>query len=88
MNVVTLIGSLRADSHNRQLVAAAAALLPAGSHVADVDFSTLPYYSEELDAEGKTPASVEKLRQEIVRFMSYGFPVQDCKFRNSGRARK
>lgn len=66
MNVVTLIGSLRAGSHNRLLADAAAALLPAGSHVTDVDFSTLPFYSEELDAEGRTPASVQKLRQEIA----------------------
>lgn len=66
MNVVTLIGSLRADSHNRQLAEATAALLPAGSHVSNVDFSTLPFYSEELDVEGQTPASVQKLRQEIA----------------------
>ena len=56
MNVVTLIGSLRAGSHNRLLADAAAALLPAGSHVTDVDFSTLPFYSEELDVEGQAPA--------------------------------
>jgi len=66
MNVVTLIGSLRAGSHNRQLAEAAAALLPAASHVSNVDFSTLPFYSEELDVEGQTPTSVQKLRQEIA----------------------
>ena len=66
MNVVTLIGSLRADSHNRQLAQAAVALLPAGSHASNVDFSTLPFYSEELDIEGQTPTSVQKLRQEIA----------------------
>ncbi len=66
MNVVTLIGSLRADSHNRQLATATAALLPAGSHVTHVDFSSLPFYSEELDVEGQVPAPVQKLRQEIA----------------------
>ncbi len=66
MKVVTLIGSLRAASHNRQLADATVALLPAGSHAADVDFSTLPFYSEELDVEGQVPAPVQKLRQELA----------------------
>ena len=66
MNVVTLVGSLRADSHNRQLAQAAAALLPAGSHVTNADFSALPFYSEELDVEGKTPDSVQALRQQLA----------------------
>jgi len=66
MNVLILSGSLRADSHNRQLAAAAARMLPQGSHAVFADLAGLPAYSEDLDVEGRTPASVVALREQIT----------------------
>lgn len=63
MNVLALVGSLRADSTNRALAQAAIAHLPEGSTATIFDRTAdLPHYSEDLDAEGRTPAIAEELR--------------------------
>ncbi|WP_277453082.1 NAD(P)H-dependent oxidoreductase [Janibacter sp. DB-40] len=67
MNVIVLVGSLRADSTNRQLAENAIAQLPEGSTARVFDrVADLPHYSEDLDAEGRVPAVAEELRRAIA----------------------
>ncbi len=67
MNVLVLVGSLRAGSSNRQLADAAVGHLPAGvegtvfEHLAD-----LPHYSEELDHDDALPQVVRDLREAVA----------------------
>lgn len=64
MNVLVLVGSLRAGSTNRTLAEAALAHLPAGSTATVFDRGAdLPHYSEDLDAEGEAPAIALELRE-------------------------
>ncbi len=67
MNVLVLVGSLRADSLNRRLARAAVAHLPAGTDVRFFDrLSDLPHYSEELDGPD-APQVVRALREAVSR---------------------
>ncbi|MGO1167931.1 MAG: NADPH-dependent FMN reductase [Janibacter sp.] len=67
MNVLVLVGSLRADSTNRALAQAAITHLPEGSTATVFDrVADLPHYSEDLDAEGRAPAIAEELRTAIA----------------------
>ncbi|NYF98607.1 NAD(P)H-dependent oxidoreductase [Janibacter cremeus] len=67
MNVVTLVGSLRADSTNRQLALNAIDHLPEGSTAPIFDrVAELPHYSEDIDVEGHVPAVAEELRSAIT----------------------
>ncbi|GAA3300088.1 NAD(P)H-dependent oxidoreductase [Glutamicibacter nicotianae] len=62
-NVLTLIGSLRRDSTNRQLAEATIANSPAGMAVEIFEgLETLPFYNEDIDVEGQVPFSAIKLR--------------------------
>ncbi len=65
MKVLTLCGSLRQASFNRQLLAAARQAGPAGIEWVDGDVAGLPLYNEELDGEQK-PAAVARLRQQVT----------------------
>lgn len=67
MNVLVLIGSLRADSTNRQLAQNAIAQLPeeCTSRIFD-RIAELPHYSEDIDVEGRVPAIAEELRGAIA----------------------
>jgi NAD(P)H-dependent FMN reductase len=66
VNVLVLVGSLRAGSTNRQLADAAIAHLPA-----DVDgtvfasLAELPHYSEDLDHDDELPAVARDLREAV-----------------------
>lgn len=67
MNVIVLIGSLRADSTNRQLAQTAIDQLPEGSTARIFDrVAELPHYSEDIDAADRVPAVAEELRGAIA----------------------
>ena len=64
MNVLVLVGSLRAGSTNRTLAEAALAHLPADATTTVFDRGAeLPHYSEDLDAKGSVPAIATELRE-------------------------
>lgn len=59
INVVTLVGSLRKESINRQIARVAAENAPAGVWVEVVDsLGALPFYSEDID--GAEPTDVDE----------------------------
>ncbi|MEU7476827.1 NAD(P)H-dependent oxidoreductase [Lentzea sp. NPDC042327] len=64
VRILTLVGSLRAGSHNRRLAEAAVQIAP--EHVEVELFNGLdavPFYNEDIDVEGTVPAQAAKLRQ-------------------------
>ena len=65
MSVLVLVGSLRADSFNSRLAAAIIDRLPTDVPVEHFDLSSLPYFSEDLEAD--PPAQVTVLRAAIER---------------------
>lgn len=65
MNILMLVGSLRADSWTAQLAHAVADLLPAGTvSQAYADLGALPHYDQDLDTD-QPPASVVVLRAAV-----------------------
>lgn len=65
MNVLVLVGSLRADSLNRRLADVALSHLPTGAHaVVWPGLAELPHYNEELDGES-VPAAAAELRAAV-----------------------
>ncbi|WP_238420063.1 NAD(P)H-dependent oxidoreductase [Gordonia sp. 'Campus'] len=66
VELVALVGSLRAASVNRQLAHIAADNAPAGVHITVVDdLGSLPFYSEDIDVEDRLHAGVEELRKVV-----------------------
>ena len=66
MNILVLLGSLRADSLNRRLADAAMGHLPSGTTAAVYDgLAGLPHYSEELEG-AEVPAPVADLRAAVA----------------------
>lgn len=68
-NVLTLVGSLRQDSTNRKLATALAEHAPAGTDVtvaAREALSDLPFYDEDLEANGPAPEAVRALRDAVA----------------------
>ncbi|HEY5058964.1 MAG TPA: NAD(P)H-dependent oxidoreductase [Gaiellaceae bacterium] len=64
MKILAVSGSLRAGSHNTQLLRAAAAAAPAGVEVELWEgIGDLPHYDQDLDA-GELPESVRRLRAD------------------------
>ncbi|WP_432055754.1 NADPH-dependent FMN reductase [Streptomyces sp. bgisy022] len=62
--ILALVGSLRAGSHNRQLAETAVKLAPAGAEVALYEgLAEIPFYNEDIDAEGTVPAAAVRLRE-------------------------
>jgi chromate reductase len=69
LRILAIPGSLRRDSHNRALVAAAVELAPDGVVVEVWDgLAGLPHYDEDIEADGGpgTPAPVAELRGRIA----------------------
>ncbi|WP_197319848.1 NAD(P)H-dependent oxidoreductase [Saccharomonospora sp. NB11] len=67
IRVLTLVGSLRAGSHNRQFAEAAAAHAPEGVTVEIHDgLGELPFYNEDLDTETGAPEQAQRLRQATL----------------------
>jgi chromate reductase len=67
MHVLAVAGSLRRDSLNRRLLAAAAGCAPPGMQLAVYDgLGSIPLFSEDLEAEtGGGPEPVRRLRREV-----------------------
>eukprot|EP00439_Symbiodinium_sp_Y106_P088672 s1_g1208.t1 len=66
MNLLILVGSLRADSFSLKLARAIADQLPAGVTPTLVDGGDLPLYNQDLDGEGK-PTPVQTLLDQVTR---------------------
>jgi NAD(P)H-dependent FMN reductase len=67
IKVLTLVGSLRAASINRQIAELAADVAPDGVTVRIFDhLGELPFYNEDIDNETDVPASVTALRAAAV----------------------
>src|SRR5271167_1961648 len=66
VQIVALVGSLRAGSHNRQLAEAAAKLVPEGVelHIHE-DLENVPFYNEDIDLEGRVPQQAAALRASV-----------------------
>jgi NAD(P)H-dependent FMN reductase len=65
--VAVLVGSLRADSVNRQLAEVLRERAPEGVTVEIVDgLGEVPFYNQDLDAEGTVPTAAAELRQRIA----------------------
>ena len=67
MNVLVLVGSLRAGSTNRQLADAAIAHLPSGVEgTVFARLADLPHYSEDLDHDDHLPEVARDLREAVA----------------------
>ena len=71
IKVLTLVGSLRAASVNRQIAALAAARAPAGIKVTSTEawaggLGELPLYNEDIDTPADLPASASALRGAVA----------------------
>ena len=65
-HVLALPGSIRRASYNRLLLAAGAGCAPAGMTVSLFeDLSSIPPFSEDLEADEVLPAAVRRLRSEV-----------------------
>ncbi|NEW41198.1 NAD(P)H-dependent oxidoreductase [Nocardia cyriacigeorgica] len=61
--ILTLVGSLRAGSINRQLAEAAVQIAPEGVEIAiHQGLADIPFYNEDVDVEGSVPAAARQLR--------------------------
>jgi NAD(P)H-dependent FMN reductase len=66
-HVAVLVGSLRADSVNRQVAESLRHLAPAGTVVDIVDgLADLPFYNEDIDGDG-APEAVIHVRELVAR---------------------
>jgi NAD(P)H-dependent FMN reductase len=66
-HVAVLVGSLRADSVNRQVAESLRELAPAGTVIDIVDgLGNLPFYNEDLDGEGVADA-VTQVRDRVAK---------------------
>jgi chromate reductase, NAD(P)H dehydrogenase (quinone) len=68
LHILTISGSLRAQSSNTAVLRALAALAPAWVELSHYDqLASLPYFNPDLDQESDTPpATVQRLRQLIA----------------------
>jgi NAD(P)H-dependent FMN reductase len=67
MNILMLVGSLRADSWTARLTAEAAELLPDGAEARVYDaLADLPHYDQDLDGD-QPPAAVVAFREAVER---------------------
>ncbi|MFC4375036.1 NAD(P)H-dependent oxidoreductase [Nocardia halotolerans] len=65
--ILTLVGSLRADSINRRLAEAAAQTAPEGVDIAIYEgLAQIPFYNEDLDVPGVVPAQAQDLRDAVA----------------------
>lgn len=63
-HVLVLVGSLRADSVNKQIAETAVTVAPEGASVVLYDgLAEVPFYNEDIDVEGSVPAAAQALRE-------------------------
>ncbi|MEV8148362.1 NAD(P)H-dependent oxidoreductase [Arthrobacter sp. NPDC080073] len=66
--VLALVGSLRADSHNRKLAEAIQLNAPENVEVQiHGSLGNIPFYNEDIDVEGKVPAEAAALRAAAAK---------------------
>jgi NAD(P)H-dependent FMN reductase len=66
--ILALVGSLRADSFNRQLAEAAVKHAPDGTDVEIFEgLADVPFYNEDLDRAGDVPPPAQTLRDAVRR---------------------
>ncbi len=65
IKIVGFTGSLRRNSYNKATLRAAQGLLPAGTSLEIVDLAPLPFFNEDLEAEG-IPQVVADFKQKIA----------------------
>ncbi len=65
ITILGIVGSLRAASYNRKLLAACTDLVPEGATLTTFDLAEIPLYNEDVRALGY-PAPVEALRAAIA----------------------
>jgi NAD(P)H-dependent FMN reductase len=64
IQILSLVGSLRAGSTNRQLAEAAVKHAPEGVEVEIFEgLAEVPFYNEDIDVEGQVPAAALRLRE-------------------------
>lgn len=67
-HVLVLVGSLRADSVNKQIAETAASLTPESSTAVVYEaLAEVPFYNEDIDVEGAVPAAALDLRAAAER---------------------
>lgn len=72
VQILALVGSLRAGSHNRQLAEAAVKLAPENVALNVYDgLAELPFYNEDIDVEGQVPEAALRLRAEAERAQAF-----------------
>jgi len=64
ITIAAFTGSLRRDSYNKAALRAAATLLPENAVLDIIDLADLPFFSEDLEAEG-APASVVEFKRRL-----------------------
>ena len=65
--ILTLVGSLRAESVNSKFAEVAAEAAPEGTAVTTFSgLEEIPFYNEDLDVEGKVPAKAAELRAAVA----------------------
>jgi NAD(P)H-dependent FMN reductase len=68
VQVLTLVGSLRSGSHNRQLAEAAVKHAPEGVEVTLYEgLAEVPFYNEDIDTDEQRPAAATRLRETAAR---------------------
>ncbi|MEA2603437.1 MAG: hypothetical protein QOF89_4429 [Acidobacteriota bacterium] len=66
IRVLGIAGSLRRESYNRRLLAAARELAPGTMTIEIFDLTPIPLYNGDLDVEGKRPDAVLQLKRAIA----------------------
>lgn len=65
LNLVAIVGSLRADSQNRLVFDAATKLVRPDATITEIDVRTVPFYDGDIEEAGD-PESVTALKRQVV----------------------
>lgn len=65
MNIIAFTGSLRRNSYNKAALRAASELLPEGASLDIVDLAQIPFFNEDLEAEG-IPQAIVDFKKKIA----------------------
>ncbi|MEU3723631.1 NADPH-dependent FMN reductase [Streptomyces sp. NPDC031705] len=68
VRILTLVGSLRAGSHNRRMAEAAVKHAPEHAEIEIYEgLAEIPFYNEDIDVEGAVPEPAARLREAVSR---------------------